>query len=343
VKPLGGMKHVRHMCPAQRASHHAMPWGERLAVAGAESQKVWRRGAAQAEACARARARQAYADYHDMMALTEDLVRTCATDIAGGLRLTYQGQALDFGPPFRRATMHALVQEATGAPARRSMAQTGPLGVFARLAWRSARGRSVPAGSLLVWAAHVSPAVAALLSGLPFLSALCRRLSKAVRPRLPCNLAIRRRCNADDDWQSITLTQPRWPARRGLQHIRRRRRSRGRGCGRGAARGGRAGARGGGGWRGEHRGHRAERLLRGGARTGSRQTRVAFPWVGVPCWASGVLAGVRARAGGVCGGRCARAPHLESPPWEAGRERQRKRCFKASSAYLSSWASCVCT
>jgi len=144
-----------------------------------------------------------------MMALTEDLVRTCATDIAGGLRLTYQGQALDFGPPFRRATMHALVQEATGAPARRSMAQTGPLGVFARLAWRSARGRSVPAGSLLVWAAHVSPAVAALLSGLPFLSALCRRLSKAVRPRLPCNLAIRRRCNADDDWQSITLTQPR--------------------------------------------------------------------------------------------------------------------------------------
>ena len=128
---------------------------------------MWRGGAARAEAHARARARQAYADYHDMMALTEDLVRTCATDIAGGLRLTYQGLALDFGPPFRRATMHELVQEATGAPACRSTAQVGRLGVSAGscvalgaralCACGAAAGMGCPCqsgcGCLAVWAA----------------------------------------------------------------------------------------------------------------------------------------------------------------------------------------------
>lgn len=62
--------------------------------------------------------RQAYADYTDMMALTEDLVRACAAEVAGTLQLTYQGMQLDLEPPFRRATMHELVQEATGAPLR---------------------------------------------------------------------------------------------------------------------------------------------------------------------------------------------------------------------------------
>ncbi|KAK9840830.1 hypothetical protein WJX81_007652 [Elliptochloris bilobata] len=57
---------------------------------------------------------QAYADYADMMALTEDLVRACALKVAGTLQLIYQGLPLDLEPPFRRASMHALVQEATG-------------------------------------------------------------------------------------------------------------------------------------------------------------------------------------------------------------------------------------
>ena len=53
-----------------------------------------------------------------MMALTEDLVRACAAEVAGTLQLTYQGMQLDLEQPFRRATMHELVQEATGAPLR---------------------------------------------------------------------------------------------------------------------------------------------------------------------------------------------------------------------------------
>ncbi|NMF83628.1 lysine--tRNA ligase [Nodosilinea sp. P-1105] len=57
---------------------------------------------------------QAYADYHDFMDLTEDLVTTLAQDILGTLTITYQGQTIDLTPPWKRVTMHDLVQEHTG-------------------------------------------------------------------------------------------------------------------------------------------------------------------------------------------------------------------------------------
>jgi lysyl-tRNA synthetase class 2 len=57
---------------------------------------------------------QAYADYHDFMDLTEDLVATLAQDILGTLNITYQGTAIDLTPPWKRVTMHDLVKEHTG-------------------------------------------------------------------------------------------------------------------------------------------------------------------------------------------------------------------------------------
>lgn len=57
---------------------------------------------------------QAYADYHDMMALTENLITTVAQEVLGTLQITYQGEAIDLTPPWRRVTMHQLVQEQTG-------------------------------------------------------------------------------------------------------------------------------------------------------------------------------------------------------------------------------------
>ncbi len=57
---------------------------------------------------------QAYADYHDFMDLTEDLVATLAKDILGTLHITYQGQEIDLTPPWKRVTMHDLVLEQTG-------------------------------------------------------------------------------------------------------------------------------------------------------------------------------------------------------------------------------------
>ena len=57
---------------------------------------------------------QAYADYHDMMALTEAIVVYAAQEVLGTLHITYQGTAIDFTPPWRRVTMNDVVQEKTG-------------------------------------------------------------------------------------------------------------------------------------------------------------------------------------------------------------------------------------
>lgn len=57
---------------------------------------------------------QAYADYHDFMDLTEDLIATIARNVLGTTQITYQGEAIDLTPPWRRVTMHDLVKEHTG-------------------------------------------------------------------------------------------------------------------------------------------------------------------------------------------------------------------------------------
>jgi lysyl-tRNA synthetase, class II len=57
---------------------------------------------------------QAYADYNDMMELTEGIITTVAKDVIGTLKITYQEQEVDLTPPWRRVTMHDAVKEATG-------------------------------------------------------------------------------------------------------------------------------------------------------------------------------------------------------------------------------------
>jgi len=57
---------------------------------------------------------QAYADYGDMMDLTEQLIAHVCQQVCGGTRISYQGTEIDLTPPWRRATMHDLVREATG-------------------------------------------------------------------------------------------------------------------------------------------------------------------------------------------------------------------------------------
>ncbi len=57
---------------------------------------------------------QAYADYTDMMVLTEELVAYLATETRGSARITYQGRELDLTPPWRRAGLSQLVEETAG-------------------------------------------------------------------------------------------------------------------------------------------------------------------------------------------------------------------------------------
>ncbi|TXR53098.1 lysine--tRNA ligase [Reinekea thalattae] len=48
---------------------------------------------------------QAYADYNDLMDLTEDMLRTVATDVLGSTALHYQGRDYDLAQPFERISM----------------------------------------------------------------------------------------------------------------------------------------------------------------------------------------------------------------------------------------------
>ena len=57
---------------------------------------------------------QAYADYHDMMALVEELVVACVREVTGGTRLSFAGQTVDVTPPWPRITMRDAVLERTG-------------------------------------------------------------------------------------------------------------------------------------------------------------------------------------------------------------------------------------
>jgi lysyl-tRNA synthetase class 2 len=48
---------------------------------------------------------EAYADYHQLMDLTEDMIRQLAQSVLGTTQLTYQGQDFDLGQPFARMTV----------------------------------------------------------------------------------------------------------------------------------------------------------------------------------------------------------------------------------------------
>ncbi len=48
---------------------------------------------------------QAYADYHDLMDITEEMLRGLAQDVLGKTEFDYQGLAVDFGKPFTRMSV----------------------------------------------------------------------------------------------------------------------------------------------------------------------------------------------------------------------------------------------
>ncbi len=57
---------------------------------------------------------QAYADYEDMMSLTEGMITTVAQSVLGTLEISYQGTPISLTAPWRRVTMNDIVKEHTG-------------------------------------------------------------------------------------------------------------------------------------------------------------------------------------------------------------------------------------
>ncbi|AJY77649.1 lysyl-tRNA synthetase [Paenibacillus beijingensis] len=57
---------------------------------------------------------EAYADYKDIMALTENLIAHIAQEVLGTTKIQYQDYEVDLTPSWRRVSMVELVKEATG-------------------------------------------------------------------------------------------------------------------------------------------------------------------------------------------------------------------------------------
>jgi lysyl-tRNA synthetase class 2 len=54
---------------------------------------------------------QAYADYRDLIRLTEEMLRGLAERVLGTTTVTYQGEPLDFGKPFRKLSVRESILE----------------------------------------------------------------------------------------------------------------------------------------------------------------------------------------------------------------------------------------
>lgn len=57
---------------------------------------------------------QAYADYKDMMDITENVISHMAEVATGSMKINYQGTEIDFTPPWKRMTMEECVKEYAG-------------------------------------------------------------------------------------------------------------------------------------------------------------------------------------------------------------------------------------
>ena len=86
---------------------------------------------------------QAFADYVDLMDLTEELLRELLRDIHGGTSITFEGREIDFGPAIPRRRMTNAVATETGI-------SEGDLMDEARLG-EVARGMNIPVGPGWGW------------------------------------------------------------------------------------------------------------------------------------------------------------------------------------------------
>ncbi len=71
----------------------------------------------------------AYADYHDVMNLVENVLVEVVDEVLGDRLVTYQGDTLDFAPPWRRVTMLDAVAEVTGVRFELSMDRDAAAGL----------------------------------------------------------------------------------------------------------------------------------------------------------------------------------------------------------------------
>jgi lysyl-tRNA synthetase class 2 len=57
---------------------------------------------------------QAYADYHDVMEMAEEMISYVAQEVLGTTRITYQGNEIDLAPPWPRRSLRQAIKEESG-------------------------------------------------------------------------------------------------------------------------------------------------------------------------------------------------------------------------------------
>jgi lysyl-tRNA synthetase class 2 len=57
---------------------------------------------------------QAYADYADMMRLTEEIISSIVSRVTGGFEIRYEGNTLNFAPPWKAMSMYEAVRDIGG-------------------------------------------------------------------------------------------------------------------------------------------------------------------------------------------------------------------------------------
>ncbi|MBU1035877.1 lysine--tRNA ligase [bacterium] len=57
---------------------------------------------------------EAYGDYHSMMTITEELLTYVIKNVLGGLEVEYQGNKINFTPPWKRISMYKAIEEVSG-------------------------------------------------------------------------------------------------------------------------------------------------------------------------------------------------------------------------------------
>ena len=57
---------------------------------------------------------KAYIDYHGVMELTERMVAYASEQVTGGTKISFQGQAIEFAPPWRRVKLRDIIKEESG-------------------------------------------------------------------------------------------------------------------------------------------------------------------------------------------------------------------------------------
>src|SRR5205823_297774 len=89
---------------------------------------------------------ESYADYHDLMAMTEEMIATVATQTIGTNEVTFGGHQISLKAPFARVSLRGGAAEAAGRRIGRAVAETDLRNRDAAAALAAQLGAEVNAG-----------------------------------------------------------------------------------------------------------------------------------------------------------------------------------------------------